>query len=629
MKFSECLSLVSALLLICGGVSAQKRDLAQVEKELSEAKGKDRIMLLIEIANQEIYSDQEKSLALSREALALAKKHNQERGVGLSYRYIGLSHHHTAQYDSAIHYYLECIPFFPKPKDKGWSYFNIATVFESQGQYDSAFTYLNQAIPLFEEDNARKELAASKMIQGNIASQKGDWAAALPFFLSARKTFSEMGDLSRTGDAISETGSVYQLLGEFGRAEDAFREASVLYQQNNEPYYYAEALLDLGSLFHTQNQLDSASAYLRVSHDIAVNSKNQYVAGSALESLAEIALSRGQLENSRALLLSGISFYQKSNDQQALINALRLLAELEMKDRNFIKAQMHIKSGLAIADSLEVLGDKADLLRLQSTIHSMTGSDKEALLTFQLFHKINDSLSSVSKTERMQQLLVQFETEKKEKELIQSQALSQQRAARNTILSISLGALFLLSGLLIYHLIQKRKRDQKILQQEKDLESEKRKSTERELEFKQRELTAKALQLASKNEFLSNLEEQIIQLRSETDHQVNRSSLAIARHIRHDAINDQEWEQFTREFNSLNQGFVNRLKATHSSLTGNDLRLISLIHMNLSSKDVANSLRISLDGVKKARYRLRKKMGLSKEVSLQEYVMSLAEPVMN
>jgi DNA-binding CsgD family transcriptional regulator len=51
--------------------------------------------------------------------------------------------------------------------------------------------------------------------------------------------------------------------------------------------------------------------------------------------------------------------------------------------------------------------------------------------------------------------------------------------------------------------------------------------------------------------------------------------------------------------------------------------LMSLLKMNLSSKEIANILNISMEGVKKARYRLRKKLNLSTEESLQELVIEL------
>ena len=62
---------------------------------------------------------------------------------------------------------------------------------------------------------------------------------------------------------------------------------------------------------------------------------------------------------------------------------------------------------------------------------------------------------------------------------------------------------------------------------------------------------------------------------------------------------------------------------SYPEVSTNDLRLMSLLKMNLSSKEIANILNISIEGVKKARYRLRKKLNLNTEESLQELVIEL------
>lgn len=62
---------------------------------------------------------------------------------------------------------------------------------------------------------------------------------------------------------------------------------------------------------------------------------------------------------------------------------------------------------------------------------------------------------------------------------------------------------------------------------------------------------------------------------------------------------------------------------SYPEVSNNDLRLMSLLKLNLSSKEIANILNISVEGVKKARYRLRKKLNLNTEESPQELVIEL------
>ena len=63
----------------------------------------------------------------------------------------------------------------------------------------------------------------------------------------------------------------------------------------------------------------------------------------------------------------------------------------------------------------------------------------------------------------------------------------------------------------------------------------------------------------------------------------------------------------------VHKNFESDVKSRYPEVTSNDLRLMSLMRMNLSSKEIASLLNVSQEGVKKARYRLRKKMASRKQ----------------
>ncbi|MFT7434917.1 MAG: DNA-binding CsgD family transcriptional regulator, partial [Psychromonas sp.] len=111
-------------------------------------------------------------------------------------------------------------------------------------------------------------------------------------------------------------------------------------------------------------------------------------------------------------------------------------------------------------------------------------------------------------------------------------------------------------------------------------------------------------------------------LKTNVDGSVNKASTKISKLIKRDASDDHQWEQITLEFGSLHKGFLDALIGKHGSFIKSEIRLISLMKMNLSSKDIADTLNISSDGIKKARYRLRKKLNLSSEEDIQGFLLS-------
>ena len=69
--------------------------------------------------------------------------------------------------------------------------------------------------------------------------------------------------------------------------------------------------------------------------------------------------------------------------------------------------------------------------------------------------------------------------------------------------------------------------------------------------------------------------------------------------------------------------FLKKVKDIHPTLTNNDLRLCAYLRLNLTSKDIAPLLNISLSSVEIKRYRLRKKMDLTRGDGLTDHLLSL------
>jgi DNA-binding CsgD family transcriptional regulator len=131
------------------------------------------------------------------------------------------------------------------------------------------------------------------------------------------------------------------------------------------------------------------------------------------------------------------------------------------------------------------------------------------------------------------------------------------------------------------------------------------------------------LQLARKNEFLNNLETEIDNLKNNVDKSVNKTTNRISRMIKRDIDSDVQWEQFSQEFSSVHQGILSALTEKLGNFSKREIRLISLLKMNMTSKEVADILGISDEGIKKALYRLRQKLNLE-DTDLQSFLLGLS-----
>lgn len=86
---------------------------------------------------------------------------------------------------------------------------------------------------------------------------------------------------------------------------------------------------------------------------------------------------------------------------------------------------------------------------------------------------------------------------------------------------------------------------------------------------------------------------------------------------------EAEWTQFEQLFDKAHNHFFRTLRNRYPKLTDNDLRVCAYLRMNISNKEIASLMNISDKGLEKARSRIRRKMGLSTEESLNAFIMQV------
>lgn len=159
----------------------------------------------------------------------------------------------------------------------------------------------------------------------------------------------------------------------------------------------------------------------------------------------------------------------------------------------------------------------------------------------------------------------------------------------------------------------------KELETEQQLMKIKNQQLEQDFESKNRELAASTMNLIKKNELLSEIKEDL-KRNSEAG---NTNVKSVISTINKNISEEDTWNIFKDAFNNADKDFLKKVKNLHSSLTPNDLRLCAYLRLNLSSKEIAPLLNISVRSVEIKRYRLRKKMDLPHEQGLVEYILSI------
>ncbi len=141
-----------------------------------------------------------------------------------------------------------------------------------------------------------------------------------------------------------------------------------------------------------------------------------------------------------------------------------------------------------------------------------------------------------------------------------------------------------------------------------------------DIDSKSRELAVSTMSLIKKDELLSLIKEDLKKTSEEGE---TKSIKSVISTINKNISNDNTWNVFKEAFDTADKDFLKKVKLAHPSLTPNDLRLCAYLRLNLSSKEIAPLLNISVRSIEIKRYRLRKKMDLPHATGLVEYILSI------
>jgi DNA-binding CsgD family transcriptional regulator len=143
-----------------------------------------------------------------------------------------------------------------------------------------------------------------------------------------------------------------------------------------------------------------------------------------------------------------------------------------------------------------------------------------------------------------------------------------------------------------------------------------------EVSMKNMELAKNTMSVIRKNEALIEVKDELEKQKEELGYRLpNKYFDSVIRLIDKNITSDHDWEMFENHFDQAHENFFKKLKTQYPDLTPHDFRLCAYLKLNLSSKEIAPLLNITIRGVEEKRYRLRKRLNLASDQGLTEFIM--------
>lgn len=481
--------------------------------------------------------------------------------------------------------------------------------------------------------------------------------------------------------AVNNIGANYYLMLDYGEALDNYLESYKIALKELEPKYEMIVLNNIAILYSKDNKHDKAEEYFLKAYEIAKENKDSVKIGLYATNLATVANEKREIEKAenyikiaipllkntppilaQAKITNAQNYVLKKDFEEAKSIALQLLPNLNSPELSehrisvlmILSKVYENENNLPLAidyvkragkDANVSLENKIDVFNRLMELYRKLNENSTAFLYKDSVLLAKDSLNQVKNGKLFENSRIKFELQNYQKELSDSQ--QKLRSERKLFYMILGGILFLILITLwaiwnyftrlkqreiiagnnqkIAELeLEKQKNDKILLEQqlkEKEaltlLEQEKFKN---EIEAKNRQLAAKALSLSTRNELIEDV---IDSLSANSEVSGNPNLKKPILELKNQLKRDADWDDFFSHFEEVNQGFLKSLKEKHPDLTSNDVRYISYVYMNLSTKEISLLLNITVEACRKRKERIIKKMNLSEETDLYTYLSAI------
>lgn len=481
---------------------------------------------------------------------------------------VGSLYGQGGEFEQALPYLEKCVTLATTAKCYeylGRALKNIGNIHNITSNPVLALEYFQKSFAIVEQfapDNAASK-GALLLSMGALLMDTGNYDRALEYWMQSLQLLEEAGLHKDTASVLANIGVLYKRNGVYEEALEYLYRSLAVIEQNNLHESHPGALQNISSVLLKLHQYEESLEYAKRSYTVAVGLGNRHKAQYALHAMSGALFALGQVEEGLERLWEGYSISQELQYDKGIIS---IGAEIGAALGNAGRPQEGLENALAALALAEQLQQKPLLLGTHTalaTLYEMVGNHELALYHHKAMHELNTAIFNEDAARRMQvlRILHQVDEAKREAEIYK---------LRTT------------------HLQQ-------------------------QMEDQKRMIMAKTMYVEQHTDVLVQIKKSLTSVAETTDGDTKKKLQDILSTVREALPGTESWSSFEEQFQYT---FVEGLQKQYPQLSKVELRVCSLIRLNLSSKEMCRILNIAPRSVDMHRYRIRKKLELSSEANL-------------
>lgn len=485
---------------------------------------------------------------------------------------------------------------------------------------------VGQALSSIDSINYSYDYARISFIKGMLLAKHNKYPQAFRMFKKTENYFKTANDLLNLGNTYVAIGSIMRRIGEYQEGYKYYLQADSIFKKEKFINEKVKNQHNIGvSKYHLGDPLESINTLTSLLTDDVTRNEPSFRT-DLLTSLYYVSQTLPEKEKyALEAYKTAQGIINKTSQTYTLINMGALYIYKNEND----SALYFFQKARSLAEANKDAFSAIHTLYGLAEIYDRKNQQDSAYYYLKLYLQHKEETTGIAKSNEINRYEMKVAIEQYKEEL--HKASEKIRIHKKTIrLSIIIG--FIICGAIGYILWLSHKKE-KIAQQLKDAEN--RELNERiqrqqlqnekyqlEIDLKSRELTSNSIVSIEKSKVLQELLIQIGEYEKSKEVSYTASK-TLAKQIKLHLNTEDEWVFFKRHFEEVHPGFFKKLYNIHPNLSENELHLCAYIRTGLDKKQIAQILSVLPNTINTSRYRIRKKMKLKKEETLESYLRNI------
>ena len=550
-------------------------------------------------------------------------------GQSMANYQLGILYNNTNNVDSARYHYNQALLYAKRYKNSifvSQAYHGLALLEFELGNLDKADEINDKNLEFNIRNKDSVGIAYSLDFKGRINENRGYYNIALENVLESLKILPKLStpinkDV-RIADAKTHLAAIEHSIGNFENAISYNQEALEIYINQDDTYYQAVALCDLGKSYKALGNFNQSEKNFKESIQKSKEANVPSMQATSLGELGALYVQQDEVERGIQLLEESIKIAESIGSERKVALSRLELARSLRKQNELQRSIATVNQVLSYATESGNLSILKDAYQVRSISNEFMGNQTSALDDFKSFKELNDSIFNKERTQKIEELRIIYETEKKETEISlqeeEIKTLNEKAKVDKLTKGIYAGGMvsaIALSGLLIFGFRQRINRNRIAREKQEEIYRQ-------EIAHKKKELASQTLHLVQKNTFIQELMENLENIKKSPD-KFKTEFRRIVMLLKKENASDKDWEVFKTYFAEVHNDFDQKLKTLYPDISEKEIRLAAFLRMNLTTKEIAATLNVLPDSILKSKYRLKKKLGLNKDTNLTSYLNTL------